>query len=239
MKEGIALLLALMRAGAGVRLVDDDEAGAGAGEILAAFLGLDVVKRDDGAGMRVEEGLVEGEATFEPGGGGGGDGGGVDAETGFQFAHPLVDEMGWAEDGEGLDLAPVDQFAQDESGLDGFADADVIGDEEAGDGLAQRHQERDELVGARLEREVGGRAEGARAAAEGQAERVGQEGGAELQGGGGVGRQGEGGGADTVRDFEGGVEEDRVVFATGERAEGEEVGLRRGQGDPLAVAGED
>ena len=49
------LLLALVRAHAGVRLVNDHEIGASPGKSLATLLGLDVIQADNRKGKCVEE----------------------------------------------------------------------------------------------------------------------------------------------------------------------------------------
>ena len=56
---------------------------------------------------------------------------------------------GGHEDGEPLRPRPVEELAGDEAGLDGLADADVVGDQQADGVLAQRHEQRHELVAAR------------------------------------------------------------------------------------------
>ena len=85
-----------------------------------------------------------------------------------------------AEDGEAVGLAAVDQLAQDQAGLDGLADADIVGDQQPHDGEAQRHQQRHELIGARLEAEPRRRAERPGAAPKRQPQRLGQQASAVL-----------------------------------------------------------
>ena len=72
----------------------------------------------------------------------------------FKFAGPLLDEMGRAQDREAIRLAAVDQLAQDQSGLDRLADADIVGDQQPHDRKAQRHEQRHKLVGTRFEAET-------------------------------------------------------------------------------------
>ena len=67
------LLPALVRADAGMRLVDDDQRRAGARKAVAAPLGLDVVEADHGVGMGVEQRLRGGQAALQPRRRGGGD----------------------------------------------------------------------------------------------------------------------------------------------------------------------
>jgi hypothetical protein len=52
----------------------------------------------------------------------------------LQFALPLLAQVGRAQHGHALDLAAVEQFACDQSALDGLADADVVGNQQAHDG---------------------------------------------------------------------------------------------------------
>ena len=68
-----------------------------------------------------------------------------------QLALPLLGEVRRAEHGEALDLAAVEQLAGDQRGLDRLADADVVGDQQPHRVELERHQQRHELVGARLD----------------------------------------------------------------------------------------
>ena len=88
---------------------------------------------------------------------------------------PLLDEVRRAEHGEAVDLAAVEQLAGDERGLDGLADADVVGDEQAHRVELERHEQRHELVGARLDGDLAEAAEGPGAAPQREQERVAQE----------------------------------------------------------------
>ena len=174
------LLAALMRSDAGVRLVDHDQRRARAREAVAAPLGLDVVEADDGVGMGVEQRLRGRQAALQARSRGGGDSDRVEIEFALELAGPLLDEMRRAQHGETVDLAAIDQLAQDQPGFDGLADADIVGDQQPHDGKAQRHQQRHELVGARLEAEPRRRAERPGAAPQRQPQRLGQQPGAVL-----------------------------------------------------------
>ena len=88
---------------------------------------------------------------------------------------PLLAEMRRADDREALDLATIEQLAGDQPGLDGLADADVVGDQEPHRLLAERHQERHQLVGARLDAEIAEGAERPGAGAELEPHGVAQE----------------------------------------------------------------
>ena len=155
----------LAAAGAGdavVRLVDDDQLGAAEQELVAAPVGLDEVGGDDDVGVAVEQRLVEHQAAFEALDGAGEDERGVDAELVAQLALPLLGERRGAQHGQPLHGALGEQLGGDQSGLDGLADADVVGDEQPDDVLAQRHEQRDVLVAARADADAGERAERAR-----------------------------------------------------------------------------
>src|SRR5205823_1038794 len=52
--------------GAGVRLIDDHELGAGANEVVAPAVGLDVVGRDDGERIPLEQRLADAETPLKP-----------------------------------------------------------------------------------------------------------------------------------------------------------------------------
>ena len=82
---------------------------------------------------------------------------------------------GGREDGEPLDLAAVEQLAGDEQRLDGLADADVVGDEQADRVEPQRHQQRHELVRARLDGDPAEAAERPGAVAHREPERVAEQ----------------------------------------------------------------
>ncbi|MCY1294579.1 hypothetical protein D9M69_359750 [compost metagenome] len=70
--------------------------------------------------------------------------------------------MGRAEHRQALDLSAVEQLAGDESPLDGLADTDVVGNQQAHRGQLQCHQQRHELVSPRLNRDVTETTEGPR-----------------------------------------------------------------------------
>ena len=71
-----------------------------------------------------------------------------------------------AEDRETIRLAAIDQLAQDETTFDRLADTDIVGDEQSDDGKPQRHQQRHELIGPRLEAQARGGPERPRTAPE-------------------------------------------------------------------------
>ena len=170
-------LVAARAAGVGtdVGLVDDDEFRAGADELVAAQVGLDVVDRDHDVGVLVEDRPVTGQASLERGGGGGKDELRVDVELRGQLGLPLLGEMRRAKHACTGDVALVEQLAGDERRLDGLADPDVVGDKQPHGVLAQRHEQGHQLVGAGRHGKVPNAAERARAVAEPQHESITQQ----------------------------------------------------------------
>jgi hypothetical protein len=110
--------------------------------------------------MVLEERDARGKIPFEATDARCGERGGLEVEVPGQLGLPLLHEVRRAKHGEAVDLAAVPQFTCDEPGLDGLSDTDVIGDEEPNGGLPEGHQERDQLVGPRLDGDVGKRPEG-------------------------------------------------------------------------------
>ena len=102
-------------------------------QTFATLIGLDVVEADDRVGIGVEQRLRGRQSAFQPRRRSGGDGDGVDIELGVQFAGPLLDQMRRTKHREAVGFAAIDQFAQDQPGLDGLADADIVGDQQPHD----------------------------------------------------------------------------------------------------------
>ena len=112
-----------------MRLVHDHELRAGAHEIVAPPVGLDVIERDDEGGVVIEERLVDRQPAFQPGDGAGAHDLGGDVELARQLGLPLVAEVRRAEDGQAADLAAIEEFAGDQRRLHGLADPHVIRDQ--------------------------------------------------------------------------------------------------------------
>ena len=170
-----AQLLAGTAGRAGVGLVDDDAPGRDGQEVFAVALALDVVQAHHHHGVVVEQAHAMRKLAFQPAGAGGGERHGGHVEALLQLALPLLDQVRGAEHGHALDFAAVHQFAHDERGFDGLADADVVANQQAHGGQAQRHQQRHQLVGPRLHGDVAEAAEGAGAGAQLQAQGVTQQ----------------------------------------------------------------
>jgi hypothetical protein len=97
---------------------------------------------------------------LQPTNAGCGEGDGLEMEVPGEFRLPLVNEVGRAKNREASDLTAVVKLANNQAGLDGFADTGVVSHQEANRRLAQRHEQRHELVGTRLDGDVGKRAKG-------------------------------------------------------------------------------
>jgi hypothetical protein len=148
----------------------------------------------------------------------------------------LFDEVRRAKNREGFDLATVDEFAQDESGFDGFTDTNVIGDEKTWHLKTQRHEERDELIDARLERKLGGGTKRAGTATERETQGIREQSGLGLHSDTSVGREIEAGWLDRA-EFQSWIEESGIGLRSREGAELEKMLLRCGHGDPFAATG--
>ena len=88
---------------------------------------------------------------------------------------PLLGKMRRAEHGQPPDLAAIQQFAGDDRRLDGLADADVVGDQEPHGVELERHHQRHELVGPRLDSDAPEAAEWTGGGTGGQPRRITQE----------------------------------------------------------------
>ena len=126
-----ALLFALVGADAGMCLVDHHHLRAGLGEIVATFFSFDVVQANNRERMHIEQRLRGQKITLKPNGRARGDGDSIDSEPGGQFARPLFDKVGRAENREGVQFTPIHQFPQDQTGFNCFADSHIIGDQQA------------------------------------------------------------------------------------------------------------
>lgn len=221
---------------AGVRLVDDDEVGAVPYEVVAVPGGLDVVRGDDDVRVPVEQRLAEIQAAFEAGDRGGEDQFGVDAELGPQLLLPLLGQGGRTEHGQALGLTLGQEFLRDQARLDGLADSDVVGDQHPYGLLPQRHQQRDELVGAGLHGDAGEGAERSGAGAEAD-----PQGGAQQPGRPLIAEVGRGRGRELSVPYllERGEDGRDVVVGAAQGTQHQQVGLAVGKDDPFAATGGD
>ena len=135
-----------------MRLVHDDEVRAVVEEVVAFAVALHEVNADDLDRVVAEDAArAGGDAAFKLADRAGTDDDGVQTEFLAQLLLPLFAKVGRAEHAEGLDFPAIEHFTGDEQGLDGFADADVVGDEHADGVQAQGHEQRHELVRARAD----------------------------------------------------------------------------------------
>ena len=124
------LLAALATLGAGVCLIHNHELRAKALEGFAPAFGLDVVKTDHGERVRIKHRGARRQVTLQPVGGTGAYHHGLDVETLFQFALPLLAQVGRAQHGHALDFAPVEHFAGYQGTFNRFADTYVVGNQQ-------------------------------------------------------------------------------------------------------------
>lgn len=183
----------------------------------------------------MEDAVADGQVALQPRGAVGGDGHGAEVKARLELGGPLIDEVRRTQDGEAGDVAAIEELARDESGLDGLADANVVGDEQTHHVELERHQQRDELVGPGLDGDLSRGPEGPGAAAEREQEGVAEEGRRAvtrglLQRRRGEGRLGDGFGLEPE------VQEGLVFLGAGHRAHAQDVGVATVEDDPLASA---
>ena len=195
--------------------------------------GLDEVGGDDGEAMAVEDRHAHRQVALQALDGAAQDQLGLDVEFLGQLLLPLLGKMRRAEHGQAPDLAAVEQFAGDDRRLDGLADADVVGDQEAHRVELERHHQRHELVGPRLDGDAPEAAEGTGGGTGGQSRRLAQEPArsevAEVVARG----QSECGGLDRL---DGGQNAGDLLVETADRPRHEQFIGGLGQHDPLAAA---
>src|SRR5689334_9485992 len=110
----VATATAFAAVGAGVGFVYNDKFGATALEFFAAAVALDKVGRDNYEGVNIEKGLTEGAVAFQTIDGAGKHQFSLDVEFFGEFGLPLFGKLGWTEDGDTFDFAPIQKFASDQ-----------------------------------------------------------------------------------------------------------------------------
>ena len=229
----VAGTLALCRIGAGVGFVDDDQVGAGPQEVVAVSVGLDEVHGHDRDRVRLEDGRADRKIALQSCGGRGEHQLGVQMELLVEFSLPLLRQVRGAEHRKSGGVSGGEQFLGDEPGFHGLADADVIRDEESHGVELERHEQWDELVGARLDGDVTETPERTRAGTHAEAQRVAQQtGGAVVAQVVECGRV-EGGWPDL---FDSGQYAGDLGVGAAERACDDEVVGAVGQHDPVTAA---
>ena len=166
---------ALPGGGARVGLVHDDEVGTRLQEVVSPLAGLHIVEADHRVRELREDACTRRDAPLQAPRALGGDGHGVDMEANLQLRDPLVHEVRRTEDDGAIDVAAVEQLAGNQQGLDRLAHADVVGDQQAHRIELERHQQRHELVSARLDRDLPETAERSGAPPQRKKQRVAQQ----------------------------------------------------------------
>lgn len=107
---------------------------------------LDVVQADDRYREMIKERTTWRHLPFQIFYRGRGDGSGADIKAALQFLLPLIDKVRRAKDGEARHFPTIHEFTHNQPGFNGFADTYVIGDQQTGDLLTQRHHQGHQLV---------------------------------------------------------------------------------------------
>ncbi|MNZ26331.1 hypothetical protein D3C78_435190 [compost metagenome] len=237
-QQAVALVLATAEAfGAGMRLVDDYQLGAGVLEFVATAIRLDVVEADYREGVFGEDRGVGRQAALQALDGAGGDHLGADVELALQLLLPLLAQVRRAKHGEALDLTPVEHFPGDQPGLDGLADTHVVGDQQADHLVLQGHQQRHQLIGTGLDVDPPQATEGTGAGAQLEQQGIAQQQRGTLGAALGLGglRQREGGRLRRLA-LQQGMDDDHVLIGTAQRAQVQARAVGLGQDDPFASA---
>ena len=238
-QEVVALLLARRRTGrtsTGVGFIDNHQLGSLLDEQIAATIRLHIINTNNLVGVVVVDTRIALDLAVEARLRTRANDHRLDIELLADLALPLVAEVWQADHGKASDPAALQEFAHQQERLDRLTDTNIISDEEAHDLLAQRHDQRHQLVRARAEGEPGQRTEGPGAIAEGEA------GGLEKE----LRRRditeicGRWWGEvcvpwRIVRNVEGQVNPRRLVIGATERLHQEQVRVVGGQHDPIAT----
>ena len=121
-------------------LVDDQQVRAAVPELLAEPRPLDEVRGHHDVAEPVEDSLALQQAALQPTDRAGQDELGVNAELGGELLLPLLGERGPAQHGQAAGVALLQQLGRGQAGLDGLADANVVGDQQPYRVLPQGHQ---------------------------------------------------------------------------------------------------
>jgi hypothetical protein len=156
-------------------------------------------------------------------------------EAGCEFRLPLVHQVWRTQYGALRNLPTVEKLAKNESCFDGFADTDIIGDQQPHHRQTQCHQQWNDLVGAWFHGDVAEGTERTRAVAKFEVNGVAQEGGGlmaavELRVGKRKCRRLNGG------EFEFRKNQGDILFGASEGAQQKCVGFRAWLDNPFAIA---
>src|ERR1039458_10724955 len=111
-------MLALLATDAGVSFVDDNQGWAGAGELGATTVGLDIVETDHSVWVRLEQALRGGQTPFKTTRFGRRHGDSIDIEFFREFRDPLIHEMWRAEHRKAVDNFASEQLADDKASVE-------------------------------------------------------------------------------------------------------------------------
>ena len=123
-----------------MRLIYNHQFGTGTQELVATAIRLDEISGNNHIGIAFKQRLAQAAVSFELRCGAGKHQFGIEVKLVLQLGLPLFRELWWAEDCQARYLAPVDQFARNQTGFDGLADAHVIGDQQAHRIKLERHE---------------------------------------------------------------------------------------------------
>ena len=218
--------------------VNDHEVGTRLEEVVSPLVSLHVVEADDRVRELREDACARRHALFQTPRAIGGNRCGADMKANLQLGDPLVHEVRRAEDDGAVNVAAVEKLAGDEQSLDRLAHPDVVRDEQAHRIELERHEQRHELVGARLDRDLSKAPERAGTPAQREQQRVAKQQGRVVPPELIRARQGEPGLANRL-DLERQVNQRPVLIRA--RHGTDQQGFRRGSGKnyPLPPAGAD
>ncbi len=116
----------------GMRFVHDNHFGASAKKVVEAAFTFDEIQTDDSEWICLEHADRIRQIALQPCGRRGCHWGRRDRELGFELGRPLIDKMRRAKNRESVDLASIKVLSKNEARLDGFSDADVVGNQQPG-----------------------------------------------------------------------------------------------------------
>ena len=206
--------------------------------MVSPLPGLDVVETDDRVRVHREDAHARRNAPLQAPCAPGGDGCGSDMETNLHLGDPLVHEMRRAEDDGAIDVAAVEKLAGDKQGLDRFPDADVVRDEEAHRVELERHEQRHELVRARLDRDLSNAPKGSGAPPQREQQRIAKQESRVVPANLMRARQGEPSLANRL-DLQRHVDQCSILIRSRDRTDPERLRRASTEHDPLPPAGAD
>jgi len=159
----------------GMGLIDDDQIGCGAQEVVTTPVRLDEIGRDDSDRVTLENRFAVFETTLQTGDRGAQDKFCFETELLTQLGLPLLGQRGRTQHCEPLSATLREELAGDQSGLNSLTDAHIVGDQESHGLLPQRHQQGDVLIGPWIDVQGRQRPEGTTRGAEPDTECLSQE----------------------------------------------------------------